>query len=62
MRYMQDNEVAKGYLLKALNFLIDEKHITSDQGEKVLNNFNYECDCMTEEQALEYYRKNFIKK
>lgn len=60
--YMQDNEVAKGYLLKALNFLIEEKHITSEQGEKVLNNFTYECDCMTENQALEYYRHNFIKK
>ena len=44
--YRQDNDVAKGYLIKALNFLIEEKHITLQQGEKVLNNFNYECDCI----------------
>ncbi|ELC8368277.1 hypothetical protein P5F43_15235 [Clostridium perfringens] len=59
--YRQDNDVAKGYLIKALNFLIEEKHITLQQGEKVLNNFNYECDCMTENEALEYYRNNFLK-
>lgn len=62
MRYMQDNEVAKGYLLRALNFLIEAKIITSEQGQRILDCFAADCNCLTEEEALDYYRRNFIKK
>lgn len=57
-----DNETAKGYLLKALNFLIEEKHISSDTGQKVMNSFHVELDMMTESMAKKYYQNNFIKK
>lgn len=57
-----DNETAKGYLLKALNFLIEEKHLNSEQAQKVMNSFHVELDMMTESMAKKYYQNNFIKK
>lgn len=57
-----DNETAKGYLLKALNFLIDDKHLTSEQAEQVMSSFHSELDLTTEGQAKKYYKNNFIKK
>lgn len=57
-----DNETAKGYLLKALNFLIEEKHLNSEQAQKVMNSFHVELDMMTEGQAKKYYQNNFIKR
>lgn len=57
-----DNETAKGYLLKALNFLIEEKHLNSEQAQKVMNSFHVELDMMTEGQAKKYYQNNLIKR
>lgn len=55
-----NNEVAKGYLLKALNYMIQHDEIERDKAQEVIDSFNFEMDLMTEQQAEEYYRNNFL--
>lgn len=55
-----NNEVAKGYLLKALNYMIENGQIDREKAKEVQDSFNFEMDLMTEQQAEEYYRNNFL--
>lgn len=57
-----NNEIAKGYLLKSLNYLIEKRVMDNDTAQKVMNSYHVELDIMTEGEAEEYYRNNFLRK
>ncbi len=59
---IMNNEGCKGYVMKALNFMIKKNEIDGELAHKVLQNVHWEFSLLTEEEAEEYYHNNSINR
>ena len=58
---MWSNESCKGYVQKALQYMIDKKEIDIELAKKVMNNVNWEFSLLSVPEAETYYQNNFLR-